>query len=119
LCAKYNLCFHEPPYKEGAYLLIDGRAVMPDYPKHYQQAIIKGDGRSAAIAAASVVAKHYRDTAIIELAKDFPGYDWENNMGYATPLHLKGIRELGITVHHRKNFKRVHEQLLLPLDALD
>lgn len=98
------------------FLLMDGRAIIPDLPKSMQKAIIKGDGLSASIAAASVVAKVYRDNMVQGLAKHYPGYEWEHNMGYATPAHLRGIRELGITPLHRKNFKQAHQQLLLPLD---
>lgn len=113
LCEKAGLCTETG----DLFLVMDGKAVIPDYRRDIQRAIIKGDGQSAAIAAASVVAKHYRDSMVKELARDFPGYGWEDNMGYGTPAHLKGIRKFGITPHHRKNFKRIHEQLQLPLES--
>ena len=94
---------------------MDGKAVIPDFRPNHQRAIIKGDGCSAASAAASVIAKHYRDSMVKRLALEYPGYGWEDNMGYPTPAHLRGIRELGITPLHRKNFKKVHEQLKLAL----
>jgi ribonuclease HII len=112
LCDSYGICAES----EDNYLIMDGKAVIPDYRRESQRAIIKGDGQSAAIAAASVVAKHHRDNMIKVMATEYPGYDWEENMGYGTPAHLKGIRELGVTPQHRRNFKRVHEQLLLTLE---
>jgi ribonuclease HII len=111
LCSKANLC----PNTSDTYLIMDGKAVIPDFQPNRQRAIIKGDGCSAAIAAASVIAKHYRDTHIKALALEYPGYGWEKNMGYPAPAHLKGIQELGITPLHRKNFKQVHAQLQLTL----
>jgi ribonuclease HII len=118
LCQQAAQALHHPDW----FLLLDGRAVIPDLSRAVQRPIVKGDGCSAAIAAASVVAKEYRDGLIRSLAEQYPGYDWENNMGYATPAHLKGIREKGLTPLHRKNFRQVHQQLLLPFgdeDALN
>ena len=112
LCQKAALC----PDASDVFLMMDGRAVIPDYDRSRQQAIIKGDGQSAAIAAASIVAKHARDTMVKALALEFPGYDWEKNMGYGTPAHIRGIRELGLTPLHRKNFKQAQQQLSLVLD---
>lgn len=111
LCEKVGLCLNT----SELFLLMDGKAVIPDFPPDIQRAVIKGDGCSAAIAAASVIAKHYRDSMIKTLALEYPGYQWDVNMGYPTPAHLRGIRELGITPLHRKNFKKIHEQLKLPL----
>jgi ribonuclease HII len=98
---------------DDCFILLDGRCYLPQLPRHGQQAIVKGDGLSAVIAAASVVAKHARDTAVIELATQYPGYAWERNMGYATLAHRAGIETLGITPLHRQNYKVVHEQLAL------
>ncbi len=113
-----NLCDTQLPFtinRPNTLLLMDGRALLPDIPKTHQRAIIKGDGQSASIAAASIVAKHYRDTAIMQMAQQFPGYGWERNMGYATPEHLQGIQEHGITPHHRRNFRLSYPQLKIPL----
>lgn len=99
-----------------AFLLIDGRALIPDYRRERQKAVVKGDGTSAAIAAASVVAKHYRDSLCQEWARQYPGYEWESNMGYATPAHQRAMSELGLTPLHRKNFKKVMEQMSLALE---
>jgi ribonuclease HII len=111
LCAKTTLL----PEGDDLFLLMDGKAVIPDYRQDRQRAIIKGDGCSAAIAAASVIAKHHRDSMIKTLAQDYPGYGWEVNMGYPTPAHIQGIQTIGITPLHRKNFRKVYEQLKLPL----
>ena len=98
-------------------VIMDGRATIPDLPADMQTAIVKGDGSSAAIAAASVIAKHHRDMAIQRLAEHYPGYGWEVNMGYPTPAHLQGLETLGVTPLHRKTFKKVYQQLALPLNA--
>lgn len=114
LCQKAGLC-----HSSGdIFVAMDGKAIIPDFRADVQRAIIKGDGSSAAIAAASVIAKHHRDGMIKRLAEDYPGYGWEVNMGYPTPAHLKGLRALGLTPLHRANFKKVHEQLLLPFSAV-
>lgn len=102
------------PDGNDCFLIMDGRSVIPALPAARQRAIIKGDGQSAVIAAASVVAKHARDSHIIELARDYPGYGWDLNKGYPTPAHRQGIRELGLTPLHRKNFRALPaEQLSL------
>ncbi len=111
LCQKAGLCLQTG----DLFVIMDGRAIIPDYRTDIQRAIIKGDGCSASIAAASIVAKHHRDSMIKTLAQDYPGYGWEVNMGYPTPAHLKGLQTLGLTPLHRTNFKKVHEQLSLPL----
>ncbi len=114
LCSKANLSIEG---NQDLLVVMDGRATIPDLPAEIQAAIVKGDGSSAAIAAASVIAKHHRDLSIQRLAQQYPGYGWEVNMGYPTPLHLQGIETLGVTPLHRKNFKKVHQQLALPLKA--
>jgi len=111
LCAQTS----QKPNDDHLFLLMDGKATIPDYRSDRQRAIIKGDGCSAAIAAASVIAKHSRDTMIQTLAQDYPGYGWEVNMGYPTPTHIQAIRTHGVTSLHRKNFRKVYEQLKLPL----
>lgn len=93
--------------RENAFLLLDGRWLLPNVPKAQQQSVVKGDGQSACIAAASVVAKHTRDTYIMTLAEAFPGYGWETNMGYGTPGHKASIARLGLTPHHRTSFSTV------------
>jgi ribonuclease HII len=85
------------------FLLIDGDKFR-NYNGINHMCIIKGDSKSSSIAAASVIAKYTRDTYMKELAKDFPGYDWETNAGYGTKKHIEGIRSLGFNDHHRKTF---------------
>ncbi len=97
-------------------LLIDGNHFKA-YPLIQHRCMIKGDERCTAIAAASVIAKVYRDQYMKELALQVPGYQWEHNMGYPTAAHRQAIHELGITAHHRKTFKQVAEQLNFTLWA--
>jgi ribonuclease HII len=87
------------------------------------QTVVKGDGLSFSIAAASVVAKVTRDRIMRSLAPRYPGYGWETNVGYATPAHGEAIRRLGVTRHHRRSFAPVRLAaegelpLFLALDA--
>jgi ribonuclease HII len=75
--------------------------------------LIKGDSRSISIAAASILAKVYRDRLMIELSSKYPGYGWEKNMGYGTRQHINAIMDIGFTEHHRKTFEPV-KSLLQP-----
>ena len=90
--------------------LIDGNLIpreltLPATP------IIKGDGKSLSIAAASIVAKVQRDALMVDLAQQFPGYGWDHNMGYPTKAHREALQDLGVTPHHRRSFKPVHNIL--------
>ncbi len=93
-------------------LLIDGNRFKPfnDIP---HECIIKGDGKFYSIAAASVLAKTYRDDLMRQLAISFPGYGWETNVGYPTKKHREGIKEMGSTPHHRMSFQLLPSQLEL------
>ncbi len=71
------------------------------------RAIIRGDGKSLSIAAASIIAKVSRDKIMADLALDHPGYGWERNAGYGTAEHQKALYRLGVTNHHRKSFKPI------------
>jgi ribonuclease HII len=93
-------------------LLIDGNRFKP-YGELRFECIIKGDGKYLSIAAASVLAKTYRDDLMMRLAEDFPGYSWHTNVGYPTEAHRDGIRQLGITPHHRRSFTLLPDQLEL------
>lgn len=93
-------------------LLIDGNRFTP-YQGIPHECIIKGDGKYLSIAAASVLAKTYRDDLMTGLASRFPGYGWETNMGYPTEAHRDGIRKLGITPFHRKTFQLLPAQMEL------
>ncbi len=97
--------------RQAAFCLIDGRSI-PQALSEPALAIIKGDGRSMSIAAASIVAKVTRDRIMIELAKEFPGYGWERNKGYGVAAHHRAMAELGITPHHRRSFRPVHNMLV-------
>lgn len=85
-------------------LLIDGNRFRP-YSNIPHECIVKGDSHFSAIAAASVLAKTYRDTLMHNLAQDFQGYGWESNVGYPTQAHRQGLQQQGITLHHRKSFR--------------
>ena len=87
--------------------LVDGNKLIRNYT-YPQKFIIKGDGKSASIAAASILAKVERDRYMDELASKFPQYGWNRNAGYLTPEHLKAIDEYGLSKHHRASFLRKH-----------
>ena len=88
---------------EKVEVFVDGKIKIPNL-KHPQKIIVKGDSKSASIAAASILAKVYRDKLMCSYAKDYPDYDWENNKGYGTKKHIKAIKEFGVTPLHRKSF---------------
>lgn len=85
-------------------ILVDGNH-FPPYGYIPHRCFVKGDNMYASIAAASVLAKTYRDELMTRLSLEFPEYDWENNAGYGTPKHLEAIRQWGLTPWHRKTFK--------------
>ena len=86
------------------HLLIDGNRFYP-YPMIPHTCIIKGDGKYLSIAAASVLAKTYRDELMEKLALTYPEYGWEHNYGYPTKYHREAIRNFGITPYHRITFR--------------
>ena len=92
------------------HILVDGNRFHP-FKKIPHQCIIKGDGKYQNIAAASILAKTYRDDLMLALDKKHPKYDWKNNKGYPTKKHREAIRANGITSHHRKTFRLLTEQL--------
>ena len=92
------------------YALIDGNMV-PQGLALPAETIVKGDGRSQSIAAASIMAKICRDYVMLSLAQQHPGYGWETNMGYGSKSHMEALRNLGPTPHHRRSFKPVHNML--------
>lgn len=85
------------------FLLIDGNRFKP-FDNYRYQCVVKGDATFASIAAASVLAKTYRDEHMRRLAQEFPQYGWEKNMGYPTKEHVEAIIRYGYTPHHRKSF---------------
>ncbi|MCV6594455.1 MAG: ribonuclease HII [Silicimonas sp.] len=90
--------------------LIDGN-MIPKGLVCPATALVKGDGRSLSIAAASIIAKVTRDRIMVDLAQHFPGYGWEKNAGYPTKPHKTALEKLGVTPHHRRSFKPVHNML--------
>ena len=90
---------------------IDG-TFTPKNVKMKCKAFIKGDEKIKCIAAASIIAKVSRDLYMIKLGKKFPKYVWNKNFGYGTVEHLNGLTKYGVTKHHRKNFKPVHNMLI-------
>ena len=80
--------------------------------------VVKGDGKYANIAAASILAKTYRDDFMLKLDTEFPNYDWKTNKGYPTVKHRKAIVELGITNYHRSTFRLISTQMELPFDQV-
>ena len=85
------------------FLLIDGNKFRP-FDGFAYSTVVHGDATYASIAAASVLAKTYRDDCMRDLAKKFPEYGWDKNMGYPTAEHIAAIRKYGFTEHHRKSF---------------
>ena len=96
------------------HLLIDGNRFRPQTKIPFT-CMIKGDGRFFSIAAASVLAKTYRDDFMTKIHNEFPNYDWKQNKGYPTKKHRDAIRTFGITKYHRKTFRLLNEQLSLEL----
>lgn len=94
------------------FLLIDGNRFKP-YGEIKFECVIKGDSKYLSIAAASILAKNYRDELMSKLSLEYPGYAWHTNLGYPTTEHRDGIRQLGITPYHRKSFQLLPAQLEL------
>ncbi len=94
------------------FLIIDGNKFIP-YPNVPHSCIIKGDGKYLSIAAASILAKTYRDEYMENIAVDYPDYDWLQNKGYPTIKHRQAVLQLGLTPHHRKTFRVTDPQLTL------
>lgn len=91
--------------------LIDGNRVPPGLGLA-AEAVVKGDARSASIAAASIIAKVTRDAIMADLAGQHPGYGWERNAGYGTAEHRAALARLGVTPHHRRSFAPIREILI-------
>ncbi len=92
------------------YVLVDGNMLPRDLTLP-AETVIKGDGRSVSIAAASIMAKVCRDCVMLSLAQQHPGYGWETNMGYGSKSHIEALQKQGVTPHHRRSFKPVHKML--------
>ena len=85
-------------------ILVDGNKFHP-YNFIPHQCIIKGDSKVLSIAAASILAKNYRDQLMIRLHEEFPEYGWNKNMGYATKVHIEALKKFGPTKYHRQSFR--------------
>jgi ribonuclease HII len=96
------------------FIIIDGNKFKPYNDVPYET-IIKGDGKYLSIAAASVLAKTYRDAYMEKIHEEFPMYNWKQNKGYPTKEHRNAIRTYGITKYHRKTFRLLPEQLTLDI----
>jgi len=99
---------------EPEYIIVDGNK-FNSYRDIPHKTIVKGDAKYLSIAAASVLAKTYRDEYMEKIHKEFPMYNWKKNKGYPTKEHRNGILKFGITKYHRKTFKLLPEQLTLEL----
>lgn len=91
------------------HLLIDGNKFTP-YKGITHNTVVKGDATYMSIAAASILAKTYRDDYMLRIAQEYPMYDWQNNKGYPTAKHRAAIREYGTTPHHRMTFNLLGEE---------
>jgi ribonuclease HII len=100
--------------KTPQYILVDGNR-FKSYKEIKHKCIIKGDGIYAAIAAASVLAKTYRDEYMQQLHKEYEYYGWQNNKGYGTAEHRKAIDEIGLCKYHRKSFNILSPQMKMSL----
>jgi len=94
------------------FVLVDGNRFVP-YREVPHACIVKGDGKFLSIAAASILAKTYRDEYMESIATDFPEYQWAQNKGYPTIWHRQAIVDHGLTPHHRKSFRVTDPQLTL------
>ncbi len=95
-------------------IIVDGNR-FKNYKDIPHACIIKGDSKYMSIAAASILAKTYRDEYMAKLHEEFPMYNWKKNKGYPTREHREAIRKYGITKYHRKSFRQLPEQLTLKL----
>jgi len=94
--------------KKPTLILIDGNK-LPRIKNYKLNSVVKGDQKIASISAASIIAKVTRDRMITTLGKKFKDYRWDKNYGYGTKQHMKAIKILGITSHHRKNFSPINK----------
>lgn len=99
---------------QPSFIIVDGNRFKP-YQKTAFKTIIKGDSKYLSIAAASVLAKTYRDMYMEKIHKEFPMYNWKQNKGYPTKEHRAAIKKYGVTKYHRKSFRLLPEQYTLNL----
>jgi len=92
--------------KKPTHVLIDGNKI-PELKNYNLKSVVQGDKKVPSISAASIIAKVSRDKFITALSKKNKGYDWDKNFGYGTKQHLKALKKLGITKHHRRTFSPI------------
>lgn len=92
-------------FEQPGFLVIDGNRFKPTRIEIPYVTVVKGDDRFLHVAAASILAKTYRDEYMLSIAARYPEYDWSQNKGYPTAAHVRAIREHGLTEHHRRSFK--------------
>ncbi|MCK0161702.1 ribonuclease HII [Allomuricauda sp. F6463D] len=97
-----------------SFIIVDGNR-FKSYPNIEHECIIKGDGKYMSIAAASVLAKTFRDEYMKKIHEEFPMYNWKKNKGYPTKEHREAIKQYGLTKYHRKSFRQLPEQLTLDI----
>ncbi|BDW91875.1 ribonuclease HII [Allomuricauda sp. XS_ASV26] len=97
-----------------SFIIVDGNRFKP-YPNIEHECIVKGDGKYMSIAAASVLAKTYRDEYMAKIHEEFPMYNWKKNKGYPTKEHREAILKHGLTKYHRKSFRQLPDQLTLDI----
>ncbi len=100
------------------YIIVDGNRFKPVNDIPYS-CIIQGDGKYMSIAAASILAKTYRDEYMMRIHEEYPMYNWKSNKGYPTAEHREAIKKYGITPYHRKSFRLLPEQLEIEFDILE
>lgn len=103
--------------KNVEFAFIDGLPV-PDFPVD-NQAVVKGDAKSATIAAASILAKTHRDALMLKFSRSYPGYGFEKNSGYGTAEHLSALKKYGASPIHRKTFAPVRDTITPPAEQLE
>lgn len=94
------------------HILVDGNRFRP-FGNISHTCVVKGDAKYRSIAAASILAKTYRDEYMQKLHETYPAYDWCRNKGYPTKIHREAIRQYGVTPYHRKSFQLIEQQLIL------
>lgn len=97
-----------------SFILVDGNRFKP-YHSIGHQCVVKGDSKYMSIAAASVLAKTYRDEFMAKIHLEYPMYNWKKNKGYPTKEHREAIKKYGLTKYHRKSFRQLPEQLTLDI----
>ncbi|NKI25987.1 ribonuclease HII [Arenibacter sp. 6A1] len=100
--------------KQPDFIIVDGNR-FTTYQNIPHACIVKGDGKYLSIAAASILAKTYRDAYMEKIHLEFPMYNWKKNKGYPTKEHREAIREFGLTPYHRKSFRQLPQQLKLDI----